>query len=123
MAALRAALTVTSQRETKDSQRSQWYRVRQCYNDLYLVHIEYRFWVFYNQVIGDVRLRRVENVRQHCTFLFQQCFDETQKPFDETQMREKKMTREDWTHGSLLIINELLRCSNVEGEVLLTENH
>ncbi|XP_048250308.1 serine/threonine-protein kinase mTOR-like isoform X1 [Haliotis rufescens] len=71
VAALRAALTVTSQRETKDSQRSQWYR---------------------------------------------QCFDETQKPFDETQMREKKMTREDWTHGSLLIINELLRCSNVEGE-------
>ena len=31
--------------------------------------------------------------------------------------REKKMGRDDWAHGSLLIINELLRCSNIEGEV------
>ena len=31
------------------------------------------------------------------------------------------MTRDDWSHGSLLIINELLRCSNVEGERLRIE--
>ena len=50
-------------------------------------------------------------------YLFQQCFDEAEKHFDETVGREKKLTRDDWAHGSLLIVNELLRCSNVEGEV------
>ena len=48
---------------------------------------------------------------------FQQCFDEAEKSFDEMTAREKKMGRDDWAHGSLLIINELLRCSNIEGEV------
>ncbi|XP_041377661.1 serine/threonine-protein kinase mTOR-like isoform X2 [Gigantopelta aegis] len=71
VAALQGALAVTSQRETKATQRSQWYK---------------------------------------------QCFDESQKPFDDSMHREKKMTRDDWIHGSLLIINELLRCANVEGE-------
>lgn len=47
----------------------------------------------------------------------QQCFDEIGKLYDETSGREKKLTRDDWAHGSLLIVNELLRCSNVEGEV------
>ena len=36
---------------------------------------------------------------------------------DESQLKERKMTKDEWVHGSLLIINELLRCSNVEGEV------
>lgn len=27
------------------------------------------------------------------------------------------MTKDDWIHGSLLIVNELLRFSNAEGEV------
>lgn len=48
---------------------------------------------------------------------FQQCFDEIDKQYDETYSREKKLSRDDWAHGSLLIVNELLRCSNVEGEV------
>ncbi|XP_035824600.1 serine/threonine-protein kinase mTOR isoform X2 [Aplysia californica] len=73
--ALRAALAVTSQRETKANQRS----------------------------------------------VYKQCFDESLKPFDETVGREKKMTRDDWMHGSLLIINELLRCSNNEAERLRIE--
>ena len=30
------------------------------------------------------------------------------------------MSRDDWAHGSLLIINELLRCSNLEVEVRYT---
>ena len=47
----------------------------------------------------------------------QQCFEEACKPFDEVLGREKKMTRDDYMHGSLLIINELLRCSNNEAEV------
>ena len=50
--------------------------------------------------------------------LFQQCFDEAEKHYDESVGREKKLSRDDWAHGSLLIVNELLRCSNVEGEVI-----
>ncbi|KAL3862460.1 hypothetical protein ACJMK2_008424 [Sinanodonta woodiana] len=76
VAALRAALAVTSQREGKAAQRSQWYK---------------------------------------------QCFDEAEKLYDEIQGREKKLTRDDWAHGSLLIINELLRCSSVEGERMRLE--
>ncbi|XP_053376740.1 serine/threonine-protein kinase mTOR-like [Mercenaria mercenaria] len=76
VAALRAALAVTSQREGKTSQTSQWYK---------------------------------------------QCFDEVDKMYDDTNGREKKLTKEDWAHGSLLIVNELLRCSNVEGERLRME--
>lgn len=50
-------------------------------------------------------------------FMFQQCYDEAVKLYDEIQGREKKLSRDDWAHGSLLIMNELLRCSNIEGEV------
>ncbi|KAK7093536.1 serine/threonine-protein kinase mTOR-like isoform X2 [Littorina saxatilis] len=74
--ALRAALAVTSQRETKNSQRSQWYK---------------------------------------------QCFDKAEEHVDDAQLKERKMTRDEWIHGSLLIFNELLRCSNVEGERLRQE--
>ncbi|KAK3104575.1 hypothetical protein FSP39_005244 [Pinctada imbricata] len=76
VSALRAALTVTSQRESKATQRSQWYK---------------------------------------------QCYDEAVRLFDDPQGRERKMTRDDWAHGSLLIMNELLRCSNIEGERLRME--
>ncbi|XP_050412148.1 serine/threonine-protein kinase mTOR [Patella vulgata] len=76
VSALQAALAVTSQRETKETQRSQWYK---------------------------------------------QCYDESQKVADDALLRERKMTKDDWMHGSLLIINELLRCSNVEGERLRLE--
>lgn len=41
------------------------------------------------------------------------------KLYDELQGREKKLSRDDWAHGSLLIMNELLRCSNIEGEVIV----
>ncbi|XP_060595349.1 serine/threonine-protein kinase mTOR-like [Ruditapes philippinarum] len=76
VAALRAALAVTSQREGKTSQTTQWYK---------------------------------------------QCFDEVDKWYDDANGREKKLTKDDWAHGSLLIVNELLRCSNVEGERLRME--
>ena len=49
--------------------------------------------------------------------LQQQCFEEALSPFDESMARDKKMSRDDWMHGSLLTINELLRCSNNEAEV------
>ncbi|VDI27815.1 Hypothetical predicted protein, partial [Mytilus galloprovincialis] len=68
---MRAALVVTSQRESKAVQKSQWYK---------------------------------------------HCFDEAVKPYDETTGRDKKLAKDDWAHGSLLVINELLRCSNMEGE-------
>ena len=40
-----------------------------------------------------------------------------ERQFDEALGREHRMNRDDWAHGSLLVVNELLRCSNVEGEV------
>ena len=74
VAALRAALVVTSQRETKEAQRATWYK---------------------------------------------QCFDEAQQGFDEPSARDKGLTKDDRTHGSLLVLQELLRCSNAEGERVL----
>jgi len=52
-----------------------------------------------------------------CVVFVQQCFDEVERVYDETSGREKKVSREDWAHGSLLITIELLRCSNVAAEV------
>ncbi|KAG8190056.1 hypothetical protein JTE90_023028 [Oedothorax gibbosus] len=74
-AALRAALVVTSQRETKETQKPMCYK---------------------------------------------QSYDEALKGFDEA-MRDKGVMKEDKIHGSLLVINELLRCSNVEGEMIRQE--
>lgn len=36
--------------------------------------------------------------------------------FDEGNLREKGVNRDDRIHGSLLVLNELLRCSNAEWE-------
>ncbi|PVD35573.1 hypothetical protein C0Q70_02536 [Pomacea canaliculata] len=74
--ALRAALVVTTQRETKAAHRSLWYK---------------------------------------------QCFDKSQEQQDDSQLKERKMTKDDWIHGSLLIVNELLRFSNAEGEKIRQE--
>lgn len=70
ISALRAALAMTAQRETKVTHRPAYYK---------------------------------------------QCYDEALKGFEDS--REKGVNKEDRVHGSLLILNELLRCSNVEGEV------
>ncbi|KAL5013846.1 hypothetical protein ScPMuIL_008116 [Solemya velum] len=75
VAALRAALAVTSQRESRATQQ-RWYK---------------------------------------------QCYDEAMKVFDEQQGRERKLTRDDWAHGSLMVMNELLRCSNIDGERVRVE--
>ncbi|CAL1276558.1 unnamed protein product [Larinioides sclopetarius] len=74
-AALRAALVVTAQRETKETQKTF------CYKAIYEVAV---------------------------------------KGFNEA-VKEKGVTRDDKIHGSLLVINELLRCSNVEGEMIRQE--
>ena len=40
-------------------------------------------------------------------------------PFDESKGRDMRLLKDDWMHGTLLVINEILRCSNVEGEVAI----
>lgn len=70
--ALRAALIVTSQRESSKSQtKQQWYR---------------------------------------------QCYDEAMKSFGEVPPKEKGVTRDDRVHGGLIVLNEILRCSNLTWE-------
>ncbi|XP_059807691.1 serine/threonine-protein kinase mTOR isoform X1 [Hypanus sabinus] len=76
VAALRACLILTTQRETKEMQRPQWYK---------------------------------------------QTFDEAEKGFDETLAKEKGLNRDDRIHGALLILNELIRISSMEGERLREE--
>lgn len=50
-------------------------------------------------------------------FVKQQTFEEAEKGFDETLAKEKGMNRDDRVHGALLILNELVRISSMEGEV------
>ncbi|KAK6307934.1 hypothetical protein J4Q44_G00212050 [Coregonus suidteri] len=78
VAALRACLILTTQRETKEMQKPQWYK---------------------------------------------QTFEEAEKGFDETLSKEKGMNRDDRVHGALLILNELVRISSMEGEVSPSLNH
>ncbi len=58
-------------------------------------------------------------IKQHECFFFlwQQTFEEAEKGFDETLAKEKGMNRDDRVHGALLILNELVRISSMEGEV------
>ncbi|KAG8434781.1 hypothetical protein GDO86_012940 [Hymenochirus boettgeri] len=76
VAALRACLILTTQREPKELQKPQWYR---------------------------------------------QTYEEAERGFDETLSKEKGMNRDDRIHGALLIINELVRISSMEGERLREE--
>lgn len=45
---------------------------------------------------------------------YKQCYDEVICGFEEI-VKEKGINRDDRVHGSLLVLNELLRCSNPEG--------
>lgn len=58
-------------------------------------------------------------IRPHECFslVWQQTFEEAEKGFDETLAKEKGMNRDDRVHGALLILNELVRISSMEGEV------
>ncbi|XP_075695475.1 serine/threonine-protein kinase mTOR isoform X1 [Rhinoderma darwinii] len=76
VAALRACLILTTQREPKELQKPLWYR---------------------------------------------QTYEEAERGFDETLSKEKGMNRDDRLHGALLIINELVRISSMEGERLREE--
>ncbi|OXU22583.1 hypothetical protein TSAR_001785 [Trichomalopsis sarcophagae] len=46
------------------------------------------------------------------------CYEEIVAGFEEVYVREKSFNRDDRMHGSLLILNELLRCSNLQWERL-----
>ncbi|KAK8751728.1 hypothetical protein OTU49_009992 [Cherax quadricarinatus] len=77
VAALRVALTITAQRETKEMQQTMWYK---------------------------------------------QCLTEVWAGFDDSaNNKDRSLTRDDRIHGSLLVLNELLRCSNCEWERLLKQ--
>lgn len=102
VSALRACLILTTQRETKEMQKPQWYKVR---------------------------IKTPLNVLKVCVYygyghkfhIFcchkQQTFEEAEKGFDETLAKEKGMNKDDRVHGALLILNELVRISSMEGEV------
>ncbi|XP_066992513.2 serine/threonine-protein kinase mTOR isoform X2 [Anabrus simplex] len=47
---------------------------------------------------------------------YKQSYDEAVSGFDDIFTREKGVNRDDRVHGSLLVLNELLRCSNAEWE-------
>ncbi|CAG9112203.1 unnamed protein product [Plutella xylostella] len=54
-----------------------------------------------------------ENPKQaHKAHWYIQCFEEATTSFSDLTIREKGLTRDDHVHGALLILNELLRCSN-----------
>lgn len=51
-------------------------------------------------------------------YRYKQCYDESSNGFDDTFIREKGVNRDDRVHGSLLVLNELMRCSNAQWERL-----
>ncbi|XP_077275474.1 serine/threonine-protein kinase Tor isoform X1 [Temnothorax americanus] len=58
-----------------------------------------------------------ETVKQmHKSQWYKQCYDEVIDGFAEVYTKEKGINRDDRIHGSLLVLNELLRCSNVQWE-------
>jgi hypothetical protein len=49
-------------------------------------------------------------------YRYKQCYEEAMNGFVEVYTREKGVYRDDRIHGSLLVLNELLRCSNTDWE-------
>ncbi|CAA9998750.1 unnamed protein product [Nesidiocoris tenuis] len=47
---------------------------------------------------------------------YKQCYDEAKPSLNEVYSREKSINRDDRIHGSLLVFNELMRCSNAKWE-------
>lgn len=52
----------------------------------------------------------------HKSQWYKQCYDEIVAGFEEVYTRERGVNKEDRIHGALLILNELLRCSNIQWE-------
>lgn len=47
---------------------------------------------------------------------YKQCYEEVMNGIDDSINKEKGVVRDDKIHGSLLVLNELLRVSNVNWE-------
>ncbi|CAG5108662.1 Similar to Mtor: Serine/threonine-protein kinase mTOR (Rattus norvegicus), partial [Cotesia congregata] len=47
---------------------------------------------------------------------YKQCYDEVVAGFEEVYSKERGYNRDDRIHGSLLVLNELFRCSNIQWE-------
>lgn len=47
---------------------------------------------------------------------YMQCYEEAMMCFEDISLKEKGITKEERVHGGLLILNELLRCSNAAWE-------
>ncbi|XP_034935910.1 serine/threonine-protein kinase mTOR [Chelonus insularis] len=58
-----------------------------------------------------------ETIKQmHKSQWYKQCYDEVVAGFEEVNIKERGYNRDDRIHGSLLVLNELLRCSNIQWE-------
>lgn len=60
-----------------------------------------------------VTSQREHSEKSHTTHWYIQCYEEAMKSFTEQTIRERGLSRDDHVHGTLLIFNELLRCSNI----------
>ncbi|KAL7287805.1 hypothetical protein TKK_0018180 [Trichogramma kaykai] len=65
-----------------------------------------------------VTAQRETAKQMHKSVWYKQCYDEVATGFEDSFSREKGYVRDDRIHGSLLVLNELLRCSNLQWERL-----
>ncbi|XP_043266889.1 serine/threonine-protein kinase mTOR isoform X2 [Venturia canescens] len=63
-----------------------------------------------------VTAQRETAKQMHKSLWYKQCYDEIVSGFDDIHPRERGSNRDDRIHGSLLVLNELLRCSNIQWE-------
>ncbi|XP_066601544.1 serine/threonine-protein kinase mTOR [Prorops nasuta] len=63
-----------------------------------------------------VTAQRETAKQMHKSQWYKQCYDEIVSGFEEVYTKEKGVNRDDRIHGCLLVLNELLRCSNVQWE-------
>ncbi|XP_063975702.1 serine/threonine-protein kinase mTOR [Diachasmimorpha longicaudata] len=63
-----------------------------------------------------VTAQRETAKQMHKSQWYKQCYDEIIAGFEDISSKERGFNRDDRIHGSLLVLNELLRCSNVQWE-------
>ena len=63
-----------------------------------------------------VTAQRETAKQMHKSQWYKQCYDEIVSGFEDVYTRERGFNRDDRIHGSLLVLNELLRCSNIQWE-------